>query len=452
MSFGGGDYSTSSDHLLESQKLACQVLLRISSSLSIGGSGYILYDLFFRQPTAELKKRLFSRLLVGLSISDVVSSAFLFCGDWPVPADSLHSDILYGNRGTQLTCNIQGFALQFAYFSSIFYTAGLSLNFLFSVKYGWKEEDLKSRLEPYIHGIAVLVPFSLATSAWVFDMMNPSALFCYVNVYPIVSISTWSCLQMLLPGIQFRFFLQGCEKFDQVDCIRGKNSWMWRTIVQIIPFAVCFSVICVSMILIYRVVRRLEENVSRYSREFALNERKNSKLAFRKATSYIGVFMAVWIPVLTVGLCQDLGVRVPASIWFVDCTMLPIQGLLNALVYSGMVRRIKRSLVELSRSLHRHSNGQFWGAGRNTSLWNSGGIVRLSETRDVGQVASRVGGGRIDRSSSSFELDHQSQTSSAKERKENIEKAGNVDDEDQPDRALKVTENIDQGELQRQVR
>ena len=174
-------------------------MLRTSSVLSLLGSSYIAYNLLGPQREKELKKRMFSRLLLGLSISDVVASTAFFLGDWPVPADSLHSNVLYDNRGTQATCNAQGFFIQVFYYSSIFYTASLSFNFLLCVKYQMKQDELKRRVEPYLHAVAWLIPLVLAIVALVFEMYNPTVFFCYVSTYPMVSALRMMCERMCYP-------------------------------------------------------------------------------------------------------------------------------------------------------------------------------------------------------------------------------------------------------------
>ncbi|CAB9511736.1 expressed unknown protein [Seminavis robusta] len=315
--FGADDYHTSFDHLTVAQRRACQVVLRCSSVLSICGSSYIVCSLLGPRRESELKKRMFSRLLLGLSISDVMSSIGLFFGAWPIPADSLHSDSLYGNTGNQTTCNLQGGWLQIFYFVSIFYTASITLNFLFYVKYQWPEEKLRRYLEPPLHLVSWGVPIILSIICLVFDMYNPTAFFCYVVTYPL-----------------------GCDHFEGTDCIRGSNIWLWRSIAQIIPFAICFSIIAFSTIAVYRTVRRHELAVlassTVHSQSWTARWAKESRLAFVKSAQYIGSFLAVWVPILIVALFEDLGFRIPFPIWLLDALIIPIVGFLNAFVYSGM--------------------------------------------------------------------------------------------------------------------
>ena len=313
-----GSYGTSFGHLSENQQKANQIVLRISSFLSICGSGYIIYNLLGPRRESEFNKQMFSRLLFGLSVSDIMASSALLMGSWPIPKDTYHSHDLVWNIGNQWTCDMQGFALQIFYFSSIFYTTTLSINFLLCVKYQWREEDLRNRVEPFLHIISWSVPFVLAILCQVFDLYNPTAFFCYVVTYPI-----------------------GCDHYDDVDCRRGDNTWMWRSIAQIVPFGVCFFTIIYCMVNLYLFVRETERNVSRYSSAWVERKARDSRLAWKQAAQYIGVFLAVWAPVLLVALCEDLGQKIPITIWIIDALMIPIVGLFNAIVYSRMIDPIK---------------------------------------------------------------------------------------------------------------
>jgi len=115
-------YKTPFEHLSQGQLQACQIVLRIASALSMCGSGFIIYHLMGPRWESETKTNLLSRFLLGLCVSDFFSSVALFMGAWLIPQDSSDADqapghIFHGNSGTQLTCNMQGFALQVFYFS-----------------------------------------------------------------------------------------------------------------------------------------------------------------------------------------------------------------------------------------------------------------------------------------------------------------------------------------------
>jgi len=86
-----------------------------------------------------------------------------------------------------------------------------------------------------------MIPLVLAIVCLVQDMYNPTAFFCYVVTHPI-----------------------GCDHYEDVECIRGNHSWLWRSIAQIIPFGVCFLTIIYCMVNIYLKVKQQEDAVAQH--------------------------------------------------------------------------------------------------------------------------------------------------------------------------------------------
>ena len=74
---------------------------------------------------------------------------------------------------------------------------------------------------------------------------------------------------------------------------------------------------------------------------------KETRKAFKTGIQYVGAFLIVWVPVLFVALGEDLGFRIPYSIWLIDAFMLPLVGLLNACVYSGFVDSVQTCFQKL---------------------------------------------------------------------------------------------------------
>ena len=181
-------YYTSFDHLTRGQIKSCQTALKVSAALSLCGSCFILYNLLGHKRKKELYKRTFARLLLGLSVCDVISSAAFIVGSAAMPSKSSeYYNFANLNVGNQLTSDVQGMVLQVFYFISIFYTACISVNFLLYVTYQWKEHQIRRRVEICMHLVAWIVPVLVASLCYTFDMYNPTAFFCYVVTYPIVS-------------------------------------------------------------------------------------------------------------------------------------------------------------------------------------------------------------------------------------------------------------------------
>lgn len=89
------------------QKYALMTTLRISSSLSILGSMYIV--LHTLKPDSKRNERLqnvYNRLLLSISVCDFLSSVFSFISTWAIPADDTQTFFI-NNKGNQKTCDLQ---------------------------------------------------------------------------------------------------------------------------------------------------------------------------------------------------------------------------------------------------------------------------------------------------------------------------------------------------------
>lgn len=82
------------------------------------------------------------------------------------------------------------------------FNAYLSLSFMFTVRYDWREYQFSNYEKPcYI--FAVILPLSIGISGLILEAYNPSRLahICYFNDYP-----------------------QDCSDYPDVDCIRGEKG------------------------------------------------------------------------------------------------------------------------------------------------------------------------------------------------------------------------------------
>ena len=97
------------------QQVALAIVPKCAAALSLLGSGYITYDVL-RNKRNEICGRLrttratYHRLMVGMSITDLMMSAGIFMSTWPMPSEVPN---VWGNVGTIGTCSAQGFFEQF---------------------------------------------------------------------------------------------------------------------------------------------------------------------------------------------------------------------------------------------------------------------------------------------------------------------------------------------------
>ena len=159
------------------------LILRISSSLSIIGSMYIIYNL-----AGSMERRLrnmpllFNRLLLATSFCDLISSIAIFVGRWAFattpPGDferyfSLEMWELEnpGAMGTELTCAMQGVMVHLGSVGSCLFTCFLAIHTLLVVRYGWKK-DRMDKMEHLYFVLGIGIPLIGAIAAASLGLLN----------------------------------------------------------------------------------------------------------------------------------------------------------------------------------------------------------------------------------------------------------------------------------------
>lgn len=179
-----------------SKQVALAIVPKCSAFLSILGSGYIL-QYIVRRP--KKRRTVFSRIMVGMSFSDIVASICFFLSTWPVPAGTV------GAIGTTQTCTAHGFFGQAAYLCTPLYNGVLALYYLLVIRYQWKEEQLK-RVELFLHAVPLTLALGIAVTGLVLDLYNFANFICWIAPLP------WGCLDTARYGS------------ENANCIRGDNG------------------------------------------------------------------------------------------------------------------------------------------------------------------------------------------------------------------------------------
>ena len=87
------------------------ILPKISGSLSIAGSTYIITAVLKKWRTEKKSINPYHRIMAAYSVYDIIFTFFnYFLGTWMVPAETGW----FGAVGTTVTCSIQGFSYAFA--------------------------------------------------------------------------------------------------------------------------------------------------------------------------------------------------------------------------------------------------------------------------------------------------------------------------------------------------
>jgi hypothetical protein len=315
---------------------------RISASLSLFGSSMIIYDI-----SRDRAKRgtVFHNLMVAMSFFDIVGSIAWDFSTLPIPVYEYGGTSgIYGAKGNEATCKMQGFFIQLGY-TSIFYNMSLSFYFLLVVRYGMKESQLK-KLQLWLHIPALLVGFALAFGGIPFF----SSVFgvCYIPPPPLI------------------------------------EDYRYITIFAVVPICTAIVILTVNTSMVYLAVRkqmiaarkwRISGAVQRPSNSAALGDlsmlpnasgvseepwnrrsempqtviQKMERQTFWQALFYLGAFYLTWPILLASNLNKDAGVHFPVVI--IVFMLAPLQGFLNFLLYARP--RILKVLRERQKRLRR---------------------------------------------------------------------------------------------------
>lgn len=123
-----------------------------SSILSIIGSSVIIYMILLNH--GQQKWTPYSRLLLGMSICDIISSISIAAAGFLRPQGSLRAWAF----GNEATCTAGGFLIQFSWSGMLYYNM-LSFYFLLTTRYGLRNTVIRKRIEPFMHLISVGYPF-----------------------------------------------------------------------------------------------------------------------------------------------------------------------------------------------------------------------------------------------------------------------------------------------------
>lgn len=193
------------------QQVALAVLPKISSMFSLFGSCWIAIEV-----TTSPAKRThpYHRILLAMSMYDIVESFWNFLSTWPIPKQGNGDDQKWaiGNQGT---CSAQGFFLTVSIAIPI-YNASLAFYYMFVVNYNVSDKCLRTFVEPTIHAIAFGWGFGTGIASAAMKLYNDANLWCWIAPFP-----------------------HGCVHDEDGSCTRGSNALLYRWIFYFGPLWFC---------------------------------------------------------------------------------------------------------------------------------------------------------------------------------------------------------------------
>ena len=320
------DGTSSSLYTLQQQKVLTSIP-HITATLSLLGSSLII-AIIWNDRQAKLK-RVYHRLLLGMSIIDVVRSFNLALSSLVVPRDT---PWVWNGRGTVATCEMSGYINQFQV-SIPLYTSFLCLYYVLIMVFQVQESWVATRVEPFLHAISWMYPMILGVYGLVRGYFNP------------VDVSIGWCMIDDAPP--------NCSTSDTIECDRGGNPKVFTILSHVIPGIVAFTIILVSMGLILLQVKKTygrfltttthtnrRNAVGRYHESNAQDARKQQLVADTtvQAYLYIGTSFITYVwQVVTLLSSRSSSDPANRTFFFAFAVLnkifLPLTGFWNALIY-----------------------------------------------------------------------------------------------------------------------
>ena len=357
---------------------------RVSGLLSIIGSLCLIHLLKSRLDSS------YKRLLLGLSLADILSSAWYAVGAFPVPADSGLPEA-YGNRAT---CSAQGFFFLFALDSSLFYNCAIMVYFYFTICAGMPPEKFTKRIEPFAHAFALLVPLTFAVVGLCQELYNWSGgLRCGISAYPL-----------------------GCDQIEEMQCTRGENAAIFRWVFINVPSYLAVMIFYMCVLRVYWSFRGTSRNSQRFSMTSATANTERQVAMQCILYGLVFVNTSIWFVILSIiqaiiQATNNLSVKHKLFPLLVLMNLFyPMQGFFNLLLYVRprylqmrsanptqsrvwaayeVVRRPRDDIAKSSRSLRRIStqthqpSSNFLAAAPTQNEETAAGIIGRTEDGDT---------------------------------------------------------------------
>jgi len=257
------------------------------------------------------RSSVFGRIMVGLSISDIFSSAMMFLSTWPMPTNSwLH----WGAAGTARTCSAQGFFLQLGLCTATFYQATLLLYYFLTIVKKKRESQIK-KCKIFFHLVPCTVGLGTSIAGLVLELYNPTSRgsVCWIAEYPAY-----------------------CSK--SLSCDRGHNAILYQWWFLYVFVCVTFLWLIIAMTTIFCKVHAVEKKSRLYSHSPSGG---NSHDVAMQALFYCVSYSIPWIwaPIKAAIDTADIVFTRPnaddavVALSIVNAVFFPLQGFFNFLIY-----------------------------------------------------------------------------------------------------------------------
>jgi len=189
-------------------------------------------------------------------------------------------------------------------------------------------------------------------------------------------------VSLLLP-LGFIIFLLADQAFypDPTWGFCIPNTWI-GILFGWICVAVVLLIVLICLGILFWSVRTQELRTARWS--VAAASGRNQKRVFVKSMLYIGVFLIIWVPFTAFAFVA------PRYNDYIISVFIPLQGVLNVLVYTNLLSDFKDSAISVSKSVRSYYGSSQLGRSRklpvtlrsSTTKTSSSGINQISVDKD----------------------------------------------------------------------
>lgn len=287
------------EDLTSQQVTTLRALAGTGASLSLLGDFVILHALW-RIRGGDWSTYL--RIILALTLADVVSSTAYVVADAPAPPP-------FGS-GTAASCSAQAFFEQLGLAAPLL-TASLAANYLLVLRYSWPKARIV-RLEPVVFAGIVLASLVAAIVPLALDLYHFALVWCWISDDP-------ACAD----GVDHSGF--PCQKTPY-------NVTTLQMVLFYAPVWAACAFTAVAMYLVYRVVkaqeRRLARQLAAQVREF-----ENTRRLAIQASLYVGGFMLTYTFPTVLRITFAVKGEAAFALYALTVFFLPLQGLFTTIAF-----------------------------------------------------------------------------------------------------------------------
>ncbi|CAB9519836.1 unknown protein [Seminavis robusta] len=145
-------------------------------------------------------KELYHRIVFGLSTMDLIMTIATITMPYTIRSDI---GLLFA-VGNVRTCEAAGFLWQ-TWLGSTIYNSVLSVYFLFTVQYGWREQQMSKKMEPWCHILAIVIPLIFAIAGLAIQGFNPVP-YTFAEALGLIHLGVLGIAAIIGIGSTFRVY------------------------------------------------------------------------------------------------------------------------------------------------------------------------------------------------------------------------------------------------------